>query len=278
MGGVVMGSSMTEVVEGQRWLAVTVNTSCNLSCPMCYMGNPKGRNQTMSSEMVERLIRKAKRENWNGVAIVGTEPLLDEKSVHVVNTFARSVRTHVMTNGLSLERFGDKIHLVKRLDVSLDGGPRTYSRGGLFPSIKKGLSKWRHGNPNGEVCVVNTLFRENIGNVGDMLEGSSLLGVDQTFFSAYVRTLGGGEGVTPLRTKEIVSALLPFVKGKWKLMIDPYHALFEWCGWRKLKRDVSVLPRRNRLIIDFDPGERIRRVDVNGVERHPFIALHPGLK
>lgn len=276
MGGVVVGSTMEKIYTGQKWLAVMINTRCNISCPMCYLGE-KSPDQTMSLEIARRLSDYAV-HNCDGIAVIGTEPLLNEESVEIIQVFAERIRTHIMTNGVNLEKFAERISGVSRVDVSLDGGPKTYPRNRSFVMIRRGVQKWKKSNKNGEACVINTLSLENISNIDDMLEGSRLLEVKQTFFSPYVRTLGGYTGATPLRTTEIVKALLPFSGERWKLLLDPYHAIFESREWSLIKKDTEILPEENRLIIDFDPGERVRRVDANGREHYPFLALHPGIR
>lgn len=275
MGGVVVGSTMEKIYAGQKWLAVIINTRCNISCPMCYLGE-KSPDQIMSLEIARWLSNYAVR-NCDGIAVIGTEPLLNEESVEIIQVFAERIRTHIMTNGVNLEKFAERISGISRVDVSLDGGPKTYSRSESFATIQRGAHKWKNMN-GGKVYVINTLSLENISNIDDMLEGSRLLGAEQTFFSPYVRTLGGYTGATPLRTTEIVKALLPFSGERWKLLLDPYHAIFESREWSLIKKDTEILPEENRLIIDFDPAERVRRVDANGCEHHPFIALHPGIR
>jgi MoaA/NifB/PqqE/SkfB family radical SAM enzyme len=272
MGGVVIGSTMEQVFLGQRWLALMINTGCNLNCPMCYLGK-KESNENMKLKVAEKLANMAD----DGIAIIGTEPLLNEDSVEIVEFFSSVKRTHLLTNGVNLEKFAGKLRRVERIDVSMDGGPKTYCRSESFAAIHRGVQKWRELS-GGKVYMLITLSKQNILNIADILEGSRILEAERALFSPYVKTLGGNNGVTPVTTEEIVRALIPFAGENWKLMIDPYHAIFEWREWEKIKRDMDALPEKNQLIIDFDPGERIRRIGIDGKEKHPFMALHPGIK
>ena len=275
MGGVVIGSTMELVAKGQQWLGLIINTGCNLDCPICYLGDKK-LNLTMDTIIAKKIAGLSK--NLDGIAIIGTEPLLDEGSVKIINIFSGVSKTHIMTNALNLEKFADRLSAVRRIDISLDGGPKTYKRGGSFNEIREGAKKWQDIN-GGELCVMHTISGENIEHIDDMLAGSRLFEAKKTFFSPYVRTLGGGKGATPVSVRGLAGALSPFTSdGGWKLMVDPYHAIFEWREWSMIKKDILVLPSTNRLIIDFDPGDRVRRIEVDGKERHPFIALHPGIK
>lgn len=275
MGGVVIGSTMELVAGGQQWGAVMINTACNMKCPTCYLGAGKAvpvQNQTMSLDLAGRL---ANLSDLDGVAIIGTEPLLDDQSIDVINAFCSKIKTHIITNGLNLARYAKRIK-VSRIDISLDGGPKTYSRNGSFEVIQRGVEKWR-GISSGEVFALHILHEENISNIRDMLEGSRLLGVKQTFFSPYVKTLGGYAETSPVKTTRIVQALRPFIGEQWKLLLDPYHAIFEWREWEVIKQEVEPLGD-NLLLIDFDPGDRVRRITIDGSEKHPFMALHPGIK
>ena len=98
-------------------------------------------------------------------------------------------------------------------------------------------------------------------------------------FLQQIQTIGGRCEIATIPIKKIPGLLRDFSWNKdWTLIIDPYHALLEGREWDKIKEDVSGLPEENVLIIDFDPGEKIDRVDVSGNFHHPFLALHPGIK
>lgn len=277
MGGVVAGSTMQDLAQSQKkWGALVINTGCNLTCPYCYLGKKNG-NETMLPETAEKLVNYA-RKNWEGVVIVGTEPLLNEQSVEIVNIFAAQVKTHLITNGVNLEQFADSIKNVQRIDVSLDGGQRTYQRSGSFEQILGGARKWKKLS-GGELFVIHVLSQENSGgeNIRDMLEAGSLFGAEKTIFSPYIRTIGGSE-VAAVSVKTIADSLRDFAEENWILIIDPYHALIEGRGWDEVRNDVSCLPARKVLTINFDPGDKIDRVDVNGNFHHPYLALHPGIR
>jgi hypothetical protein len=124
------------------------------------------------------------------------------------------------------------------------------------------------------------LTRENCNEsaIQDMLWGSELIGADKTLFSPYVRTIGGSS-IQPASIGEIASILSRFEKENWLLTIDPYHAIIEQTGWDKFTNIArSILPSDKLLVVDFDPGNKIVRIDINGYAHHPLIALHPDIK
>jgi sulfatase maturation enzyme AslB (radical SAM superfamily) len=278
MGGVVAGSTMFDIGFAERkWGAIMINTGCNKNCRACYLG-PKVDNVAMSKEIVVALVEHGKK-NWDGVAIIGTEPLLDDLSVETINAFASAIRTHVMTNGVNLGKFANKLNGVERIDISLDGGPKTYCRSGDFQDIIRGASRWKEATGK-EVYALNMLSDENCQekNVEDMLQAGVLIGAEKTLFSPYIRTIGGSD-VVPASLEHIVDVLRHFPGANWFLTVDPYHAILEWKKWQDVKNNlVSALSPENLLIIDFDPGDMIVRVDINGRAHHPLIALHPGIK
>ena len=276
MGGAVIGSTIKEKMKS-KWGAVNINTSCNLNCPFCYLGK-KPENRTMTRETSEILANYAA-EKWEGVAIIGTEPLLNEESVEIANIFARRTRTHIITNCVNLSEFAEKIKAVRRIDISLDGGPETYCRSKSFEAIAEGAGKWKNFS-DGEIFALHVLSAGNCRkrNIEDMLRAGPMLGSEKTVFSPFIRTIGGNH-VEPVSLKEITKILSAFSGENWILIIDPYHALIEGRDWDEMKIEVSsVLSPKNLLIVDFDPGDRIDRVDIDGLTRHPFIALHPGIK
>lgn len=251
ISGVVAGSTMREVFASQKkWGAPMINTGCNLECPRCYLGEKDG-NATMSLETAQKLADYATK-NWEGVVIIGTEPLLDERSIEVVNIFSLSVRTHLITNGINLNQFADRIKNVRRIDISLDGGPKTYQRGGNFQQILTGALKWKNLS-GGKIYVLHVLSQENCKseNIEDMIAAGPLFDAERVVFSPYIQTIGGSTA-TPFPIKKIVESLRDFAGENWTLIIDPYHAFFERREWDKIKEDVSCLPQRNVLVVGFD--------------------------
>jgi sulfatase maturation enzyme AslB (radical SAM superfamily) len=276
MGGVVVGSSMKNILrDKKKWAAVMINTACNQNCPACYLGK-KSTNVTMLKNVAEKLAKYA-RENFDGIAVIGTEPLLDCWSIEIIEIFSNSLRTHVMTNGVNLHAFMNRN--VHRIDISLDGGPKTYRRDAEFRVIVQNARRWKKWSGN-ELYALHMLTRENCKEsiVQDMLWGSELIGADKTLFSPYVRTIGGSS-VQPASIGEITGVLSRFAEENWLLTIDPYHAILEQSSWYEFK-DIakSILPPENLLVVDFDPGDKIVRIDIDGNAHHPFLALHPSIK
>ena len=272
MTGAFVGSSAELIVkEASRWGAVCINTGCNLACSHCYLGEKKG-NEAMSSEIAEKIAGMP----WSGIVIVGTEPFLDEDSVKIAEIFAKRPGTRALTNGVNLGKFARRVASLEAVDISLDGGPKTYSRGPDFSSIVESSGIWRNVSGK-DVFALHTLTVQNLGNIGDMLEGSRLIGSASTYFSPMIPTLGGCN-LPPVSVEQIVQALKSFAGGNWKLVVDPIHAFASQETWDKIKDLMTGLPEENRLIADFDPGERVVRINHMGRAFHPFFSLHPGIK
>lgn len=273
MGGVIIGSAMESVIKGDMTEvcgSVCINTGCNLACIHCYLGKKIG-NEVMLPEIAEKIARMS----WRKVVIVGTEPFLDENSVKIVEIFAKRPGTRVLTNAVNLGKFAQRVASLEAIDISLDGGPETYSRGPDFSSIIESSKIWRDVSGR-DVFVLHTLTLQNLGNISDMLEGSRLIGATSTYFSPMIPTLGGCS-LPPISVEQIVQALKSFAGGNWKLVVDPIHAFASWETWNKIKDCMSSLPEENQLVADFDPGERVVRIDHLGRARHPIFSIHPGV-
>lgn len=278
MGGVVAGGTMKDISRMlKKWGALMVNECCNLDCPRCYLG-VKNSYAIMSRGIAKGLLAYAKK-HWAGVVFIGTEPLLDERSVEIVSKFAAEIRTHLITNGVNLEKFAGALKKVRRIDISLDGGARTYCRSPNFQQILDGAKKWKILSRS-ELYLLHVLSRENCRpeNIADMIAAKELFGADDTVFSPYIQTIGGRSEMGTVPIAEISRSLKDFSEEEWTIILDPYHALLENRSWDKIKEDVSDLPQKNVLIFDLDPGDRIVRVDIDGRAHHPFLALHPGVK
>ena len=268
MTGANLGSA-SEQLFFAKWLAIQINQQCNMHCPYCYLGAKVG-DAVINDELIEKIIALQP----SGVVVVATEPLYDERSVDVVSVLAKEVRTRIITNGKNLFQFAGRILDIEAVDISLDGGPKTYCREASFDDVAQGALKFKEISGK-DVYALHTLTVENLAHIGDMLKGSRGIGATKSYFAPVIRTVGGGEN-QPVPTEKLVEHLKPFVgQSKWTLVIDPIHAILNWEGWGEMKRLVGQLPEDHRIIFDSDPGDWIRRIDVNGETFHPVFALHP---
>jgi MoaA/NifB/PqqE/SkfB family radical SAM enzyme len=283
MGGVILGSEMKRLVksmqEDRLWEekpfkihAVDITTNCNLDCPMCYFGKRK-KGRTMLMYIAKRIAEIP----CAGTVLISAEPLFDDATVEIVSTFAAASRTRLITNGINLAKYASKIADIEAVDISLDGGPKTYSRSSDFSVIIEGAKEWK-AITGKSVYALHTLTKDNCQNIGDMLDGSAAIGADYTFFAPMIRTIGGCD-LPSMPTEEMVDLLKEFCgSGKWKVVMDPIHALLGWESWEDIKCWISELPEEHRLIFDADPGDWIERISIDGEAFHPIFPLHPGIK
>jgi hypothetical protein len=134
------------------------------------------------------------KSNAHHIAIVGKEPLIDAESVAIterlVSLFVGEGKTvSLSTNGLGLHRLSDKcLADLEWIDVSLDGGPLTYSqyRRGNFDRV---LNNVRESLSNGarSFNVLHTISSLNVGNLNDMMAVSGLSKWHNIIFSPYTQ-------------------------------------------------------------------------------------------
>lgn len=144
-----------------------VNSACNLRCQHCYL--PAGQtNILLSDDVIEWVFAS---QQLDGVLLVGMEPLMNDRVAHVSGSIGQRCRQaglplSLITNGMRLsEALAQPVldTLVATggvLDVSLDGGPDTYSRrGGNWARIVHGLCDVVTRHPQLRVCILHTMWQ-----------------------------------------------------------------------------------------------------------------------
>jgi cyclic pyranopterin phosphate synthase len=115
------------------YLRISVTDRCNLRCAYCMPRSPAHveREDVLTFEEIDRLVRVALDLGWKKVRLTGGEPLVRKNCVELIRTLARHkhpgtenrLRALVMTsNGLLLSRFAAELKDagLDRVNVSLD--------------------------------------------------------------------------------------------------------------------------------------------------------------
>lgn len=192
MTGAMAGSTAMVHREPSSKLQVitlTINNKCNLQCPHCYLkyeGSRVAFNETIIGSILE--------SSAHHIAIVGKEPLIDAGSVTVterlVSLCVNNGKTvSLVTNGFGLHKLSAaSLSALEWVDVSLDGGPTTYSRyrRGDFAQV---LQNVRQSLSNGarSINVLNTISSLNLSNIDDMMSISALANWGKIILSPYTQ-------------------------------------------------------------------------------------------
>jgi MoaA/NifB/PqqE/SkfB family radical SAM enzyme len=286
MSGVVAGSALVDYssfATSLRLVALTINNSCNLSCPHCYL-NYDGPNNEISTNLIDWVVE----QNFEHLAIVGMEPFLNHKSTATTLIAARrateSAKTvSAITNGVGLQFLTpEDLHYFSYIDVSLDGGPRTYSsyRKASYDKVVRNISELRdHGLT---VNVLNVLSDATIANIDDMMAIERDVDVSAIMFSPFMMSRNfKGNGVAPLSMTEIARRLnvsTAFLSGRAsKLLVDEYHFDYDELTmqeFEEMARTLEFFPKLH--IIPHTPlSLGTIRVTYDGFVMPPRAALHP---
>ncbi|GMV20767.1 MAG: hypothetical protein AMXMBFR57_07160 [Acidimicrobiia bacterium] len=214
-----------EPSDALRVVTVTVNNSCNLSCPHCYLQYEQ--NDAFLDPEAEDALLAA---DCDHVAIVGKEPLRNLKtsrrSADLIEAIARSGKTvSLITNGHGLPTLSDAA--LKRLswvDISLDGGPLTYRRQRVasYNQLISNVSRLS------DVRALHTITGQNIQDVGDMMAISDDAEWTWILFSPLIVTGQASQaGLRPVELSQLTSTLTQnrsfMESGRARLLLDGVH-------------------------------------------------------
>jgi sulfatase maturation enzyme AslB (radical SAM superfamily) len=194
--GAIAGSAILECSQTNTLdvVTITINNSCNLSCPHCYLQYNDATNGSFDRNILELIARSSFRH----LAIVGKEPFLDTKSLMLCQKLAdvcidRGTSVSVVTNGLNgtlvprslLQQFAF-------VDVSLDSGRSSYGdyRQGSLSKLERSLS-WI-ASAGTRINSLNVLNSTTINFLGEILRVRELAPFHRIVFSPYLRTSNQG--------------------------------------------------------------------------------------
>ncbi|MDB5470166.1 MAG: hypothetical protein JWR84_1726 [Caulobacter sp.] len=281
MAGAMAGSAIL-AAEARRTtlgtVTLTMNNDCNLACPHCYL-QYEGRKGLLSQSTLDSVLASG----CERVCIVGKEPLANRQSIAMVGEIARGAVSRgkvvsMITNGLNARLLpAEIVRAFAWIDVSLDGGPHTYEayRQGSWSKLRAAISAL-HEAGLAELRLLQTVSRQTIGTIDDMLEAQSLLGGSMTIFSPYQTTRSSGvQGAAAIEPTEFLNALAPFAQ-----LPDVIVAL-DSLYTRQFPDIEGIIQRGEELFgdrfifVDDDPIDRgLIRVTYDGLVLSPFEAVN----
>jgi len=272
MAGAIAGTLIlqTHTKEQLDTITVTINNLCNLACDHCYMQLEKD-----GRFIDEKTIEAINNSSAKKIVIAGKEiGVKIEKSSEIINKFLESGKeVSAITNGTNLQWFNQELlNKLNYLDISFDGGPKTYSRSD-YQKLINNLKGLKHVN------ALHTVYSENIENINDMLEvpGNTVM------FSPYLETKHFGiNKVSRIGLGEIIDA---FGKSKVReydnaiILIDTYHVSQDKESFEELEEKVKKENLENKvLFVKEDSLELgIVRVTYDGKIMTPANSLNPRL-
>jgi pyruvate-formate lyase-activating enzyme len=280
MAGAMAGSAILAAATSCARLStvtLTINNDCNLSCPHCYL-QYEGRGGVVSPATLKSIFESS----CERICVVGKEPLANRSSIETVRALvwdasARSKSVSLITNGLNAALLpAETVRALAWIDISLDGGPRTYGayRQGSWPKLLRAVSALR-ANGCREIRLLQTISRETAGAIDDMLDAHAELGADLTLFSPFQPTRShGSQRTSAISPVAVVDALAPYAaRADVMLAADglyasPYpEAESAFARARQLFGDRFVF-------VSSDPIDRgLIRVTYDGLVMTPFQAV-----
>ncbi len=255
-------------------IAVDINTSCQLSCPHCYL--PTNRpHQVALPWLIETMVKSDAEE----VVIVGMEPFFNESSIEYVQSLVNQhPKVSVITNGINIHKTSVFLSLLNNVDISMDSGPKYWEASGYgrgttgappFKEWSKNIRKMRSGMSS--LCVLNTLFAANCTTkkIEDMIEGARAIDANHIMFSIYVRTERSLRA-TPVSLERVLEALsmsdIFCNDNKAYLLIDRYHLDSEGLSLEEAKDmiDTKSLQQKVELLEVYPHNMGIARLNAKG--------------
>lgn len=281
MSGVMAGSAILAARTRRTSLGtvtLTINNTCNLTCSHCYL-QYSGREGVISPAVLDHLFKS----DFDRVCIVGKEPLADHRSVTAVCEIVERATeiqkaVSVVSNGLNGRLLPDAVlENISWMDVSLDGGERTYEayRRGSWTKLRSSIDSMRARGLK-DLRLLQTLSTATAGSVTDMVEAALVLGASVIMFSPYQPTRSHGtQTVAPLAPSQIVQ-LLHSVAGDRRIYLSfdaKYASRFDRVD--ESLCDAARLFGDRFIYVDSDPVDRgIVRVTYDGLILTPFEAAN----
>jgi len=284
VAGAIAGTAIFRCRKQPRLqlVALTINNSCNLRCPHCYLqyaGAPRLVSQGLVHAILETEVEH--------VALVGKEPLFDDAARRACEEIADAAllagkSVSLVTNGLGLGRSAPS--LLRKLafvDVSFDGGPLTYGRyrRGSYDRLAAGL---RHAATSGvrELNALHVLSSGTIDHIEDMMQVRQVANFRRVMFSLYFESENDGQNfVSPLSLERALTALAAsrsFREDSAALFLVDLPLLPGYTESRV--RDCAEalgLQSKVHVVVDDPLLYGIVRVTYDGLVLPPLASVHP---
>jgi MoaA/NifB/PqqE/SkfB family radical SAM enzyme len=202
------------------------------------------------------------------VVFSGGEPLLRPEVFDAAQLFRdRGMILHLLTSGVLLERFADKVaQQFRRVIVSLDAttAPLYEQIRGVdaLAVVGRGVARLRALAPEVPLSARATLHRANFRELPRLIEYAKMLGLDRiSFLPADVSSLGFGRDSVPVRARLALDAD----------EVGEFEALIE--------RTIKVFAAEFASGFVAEPPDKLRRLPryyaaLNGAERFPAVSCN----
>jgi MoaA/NifB/PqqE/SkfB family radical SAM enzyme len=261
-----------------RVVTLTINNTCNLQCPHCYLQYAKP-DMVLGAPAVGHIFASP----FDRLCIVGKEPLANSASIDAVEllverTAERGTAASLISNGLNADLLSDRtLQSLEWMDVSLDGGEQTYSkyRRGSWSKLRRSIDSIQARGLR-ELRVLNTLSEQTVGALGDMVAGAHALGASTIMFSPFQPTRSQGSQFTAaLPPRAVVDALAPYAgDNKVFLSLDVGY-LGQFADAAGALADARSMLGDRFIYVESDPIDRgFIRVTFDGLVMTPLQAVH----
>lgn len=280
MAGAIAGTALLnlEKTEGIDVVTLTVNNSCNLNCPHCYL-QYNGEREYIDDMILDTVLKA----DFRHLAIVGKEPLYNSEhakktSKLVKNTKESGKTVSIITNGVNLH-YLENPESVDFVDISFDGGPKTYNltRRNDYNTLINQINKSKIK----EINALHTLYKENIDNIEDMIRINDDAPLNIMLFSPYLETQNQGSNyVHQIGLDTLLGRLADskeFMDADNTLLnLDLFHAKQYGVSMQEIKDKASKLGLTSKLKL-FETDllkEGVVRVTYDGFVLSPEESLH----
>lgn len=282
MAGAMAGSAILnaqETADRLRFLTLTINNTCNLQCPHCYLQYAAPEHGMLSRADKDHILASS----FEYLCIVGKEPLANSASaaataalIHAASDCGR--KCTLITNGLNLPLLeAEALRRLDAVDVSLDGGPIGYRayRGGSFDKLRRGIV---HAHKHGvkSLRILLTVSSGNLDYVDEAIEAARMLGAEHIVVSPFQATRHQGRQSVDMVEPETLIETLAAAGAEgdcpiWLTLDRRYLACFD--APEALQRAAHVFGER-LIYVDSDPVDRgMLRVTYDGLVLSPFESV-----
>jgi sulfatase maturation enzyme AslB (radical SAM superfamily) len=280
MGGVIAGTASLNLSKTDKLeiVTMTVNNECDGGCPQCYLqyDGPKG---YASKEVIDAVVEG----EFRHLAIVGKEPLFNTSHVIKTEELARSAglskkTVSMITNGKNLYMLNHP-ELFLFMDVSFDGGQKTYSRNGTYGKIIENINNI--SKVGTKFNALHTLYKENLANISDMVSVINDAEFGVVMFSPYLVTRNNGVNYASAASlDEIFQKLVnnkDFMSAKNALLnVDIFHAQQQGIDMNIVKEQLKKWGLENKTVLfDSDLSKQVVRVTYDGFIMNPKDSINP---
>ena len=184
----------------------------------------------------------------------------------------------MITNGLNGHLLSEAwVRSLSWIDVSLDGGRRTYEgyRGGSWEKLVRSIGEMRRRGLK-ELRVLQTLSTATVASVGDMLETAIDLGASLIVFSPYQPTRSfGQQAAVPISPAEFVRTLEPFAENRRVYLSFDVGYAGQFADASEAVALAEEAFGDRFTYVDSDPIDRgLIRVTYDGLVLTPFQAIN----